>query len=105
MNDGGNGPVPPRAFEASGTRLIDLDPAGDHQVVVAGRHPGGAEVDRLLGRAALAVDGRGRHAPAADPADTHGVAGDVGALLTHLADAATDDVVDALGVDAGPLDQ
>ena len=25
-NDGGNGPVPPRAFEASGTRLIDSVP-------------------------------------------------------------------------------
>ena len=24
--DGGNGPVPPRAFEASGTRLIDSTP-------------------------------------------------------------------------------
>ena len=37
-----------------------LDTAGHHQVVVAGLHPGGGEVHRLLGGAALAVDGGGR---------------------------------------------
>jgi hypothetical protein len=38
-----------------------LDPAGHHQVVVAGLYAGSGEVHGLLGRAALAVDGGGRH--------------------------------------------
>ena len=104
MNDGGNGPVPPRALEASGHPAHHLDPAGHHQVVVARRHAGRGEVHGLLGRAALAVDRRGRHRlgqPGRHPA----VAGDVRALLPHLADAPADDVVDAAGIHPGPLDQ
>ena len=92
-NDGGNGPVPPRALEASGTRLIDLHPAGHHQVVVAGHHPGRGEVHGLLGRTALPVDRGGRHV-LGESGRHPGVAGDVGALLAHLAHAPTDDVVD-----------
>ncbi len=82
----------------------DLGAAGDDEVVVVGRHPCGGEVDGLLGRPALAVDGRGRHGlrePGRDPP----VAGEVRALLTHLAHAPADDVVDALGVHARPLEQ
>ena len=81
-----------------------LDPAGHHQVVVAGLDPGGGEVHRLLGRAALPVDGGGRHA--LGQAGGHPrVAGDVGALLPHLGDAPADDVVDWSRVDPGALDQ
>ena len=82
----------------------DLGAAGDHQVVVVRRHARGGEVDGLLRRAALAVDRRGRHClgqSGRDPA----VAGEVRALLAHLAHAPADDVVDALGVHARPLDQ
>ena len=82
----------------------DLGAAGDDQVVVVRRHAGGGEVDGLLRRAALAVDRRGRHAlrqPRRDPP----VAGQVRALLPHLAHAPADDVVDALGIHARPLEQ
>ena len=104
MKEGGNGPGAPARVGGQRDPAHDLDAAGDDQVVVARGHPGRAEVDGLLGRAALAVDRRGGHAlgqPGGDPA----VAGDVGALLAHLAHASADDVVDALGVDAGPLEQ
>ena len=63
-----------------------------------------AEVDRLLGRAALAIDrgGGGLHR---EPGLEPGVAGDVDALLPELLDAAGDDVLDLGGVDPGALDQ
>ena len=104
MKEGGNGPVPAACVGGERHPAHDLDTARDDQVVVTRGHPGRAEMHGLLGRSALAVDRRGRHAlgqPGGDPA----VAGDVGALLAHLAHATGDDVVDALGVDAGPLDQ
>ena len=71
----------------------DLD-AGGHDDVVRARHDSlGGEVQRLLGRATLAVDGgRGhRFGPARRE---HDVASDVEGLLAHLGDAAHDDVVD-----------
>ena len=96
--------MPPRALEASGHPAHDLDPAGDDQVVVPRGHPGRGEMDGLLGRAALAVDRRGGY-PLGQPGGDPAVAGDVGALFAHLAHAPGDDVVDALGVEAGPLQQ
>ena len=77
-----------------------LHAAGDGEVVVARHHTRGREVDGLLGRPALAVDGRGRDRLGQSRRHP-GVAGHVGGLLAHLADTAADDVVDALGVDPG----
>ena len=81
-----------------------LDAAGHHQVVVPGDHTGGAEVHGLLGRAALAVDGGGRHVlgqPGRHPARC----GTRSCSAPHLGDAAADDVVDAPRVHPGALDQ
>ena len=58
-----------------------------------GHHPLGGEVERLLGRAALAVDGRGRHR-LREAGGQHGVAADVDGLGADLHDAAHDHVVD-----------
>ena len=80
-----------------------LDPAADHDVVHAGGDQRRAEVDRLLGRAALAVDRGGRrlHRQAGlQP----GVAADVEHLLAVLLHAAADDILDLAGVDPRPLD-
>ena len=57
-------------WRPAGTRLMTSTPQAIDQVVVARRHAGGGEVDGLLGRAALAVDRRGRHGlgqPGRDP--------------------------------------
>ena len=80
-----------------------LDAAADGDVVDAGGDQRGGEVDGLLGRAALAVDGGGGgldRKPGLEP----GVAGDVDALLAELLHTAGDDVLDLGGLDAGPLD-
>lgn len=80
-----------------------LDTAGDADVDRAGRDQPGDQVVGLLGAAALAVDGGGT--------DLLGQAGgqprhpgDVVRLLAVLGDAATDDLLDLIGVDAGLLD-
>ena len=105
LHEGGReGPRPAPRVGGERHPAHDLGAAGDHEVVVVRRHARGGEVDGLLRRAALAVDRRGRHRlgqPGRDPP----VAGEVRALLAHLAHAPADDVVDALGVHARPLDQ
>ena len=68
-------------------------PAGHDDVVGPGHHALGGEVDGLLGGAALAVDGGGRHR-LGPSGGQHRVATDVERLLAHLHDAAGDDVVD-----------
>ncbi|GAA2358556.1 hypothetical protein GCM10010170_052330 [Dactylosporangium salmoneum] len=74
------------------------------RLVLTGDDSGGAEVDGLLSRSASAVDGRARHLlrPAGGeqchPAD-------VARLVSHLADAPPDDVVDVGRGDAATLDE
>ena len=80
-----------------------LDAAADHDVVDAGGDERGAEVDRLLSRSALAVDGRRRRLDRQAGLQP-GVAADVEALLTDLLDAAGDHVLDRVGRDAGAVD-
>jgi hypothetical protein len=81
-----------------------LHAAGDDRVVGAGHDALGGEVHGLLGAAALAVDGRGRDR-LGQPGGEHRVARGVHRLLGDLVDAAADDVVEALGVDARALDE
>ena len=83
---------------AHGDARHHFDAGGDDDVVGAGHDALGGEVQRLLGRAALAVDGRGRHrlGPAGRE---HRAASDVEGLLADLGDAAHDDVVDQRGVE------
>jgi hypothetical protein len=64
--------------------------------VDAGRDQGGAEVDRLLGGAALAVDRGGRGLDRKTGLEP-GVAADVDPLFAELLHAARDDVLDPLG--------
>jgi hypothetical protein len=71
---------------------------------VPGDHPGRGEFGSLLGRTALAIDSsRGDLLGPARRED--GTAAHVVRLLTDLADAAPDDVVDPTRVDAGALDE
>ncbi len=81
-----------------------LDTAADDDVVDARGDQRCGEVDRLLGRAALAVDG-GRGGLDRQAGLEPGVAADVDRLLAELLDAAGDDVLDLGGVDAGAVDQ
>ena len=92
-------------FHPGGERQVAhvLDARADHRVVDAGRDQRGGEVDRLLGRAALAVDG-GAGGLDRQARLQPGVAGDVEALLAELLDAAGDHVLDLQRVDAGALD-
>ncbi len=69
-----------------------------------GHHTGSREVDRLLARTALAVDGHARDALGPARRQQRGAA-DVERLLARLHDAAPDDVVDDAGVDTGALGQ
>ena len=78
-------------------------PAPIDDVVDAGGDQRGGEVDGLLGRAALAVDGRRRRLDR-QPGLQPGVAGDVERLLAELLHAAGDHVLDLGGVDPGALD-
>ena len=81
-----------------------LDAGGDDHVHLA-RHDGrGGEVDRLLRRAALAVDGGGGHA-FRQLGGQHRAAGDVVGLLAGLTDAAHDDVLDQGGIGARAGDE
>ena len=80
-----------------------LDAAADDDVMDAGGDQRGAEVDGLLCRAALAVDGGGGRLDR-EPGLEPGVARDVDALLTELLHTAGDDVLDLGAVDTGPLD-
>ena len=73
-------------------------------VVDAGGDQRGGEVDRLLGGAALAVDG-GRRGLDRQPGLEPGVAADVDRLLAELLHAAGDDVLDLGGIDPGAVDQ
>ena len=81
-----------------------LDARADHDVVDAGRDERRAEVDRLLGRAALAVD-RGRRRLDRQAFLEPRVARDVEALLAELLHAAGDHVLDLARADAGALEQ
>ena len=91
--------VGPEAHPAHG-----LDPAGDADVDGVGADQVGHEVVGLLGRAALAVDGGGRHLVGKALAQPRG-AGHVGGLLPRLGHATSHDLLDVAGVDPGPLDQ
>ena len=78
-----------------------LDPAADHELLVAGLHAHGRVGDRLLARAAEPVEGdAGRlHRP---PGGEHGHASDAGAVVADGVAVADDDVVDLLRVEAHP---
>ena len=91
---------PPVRDEPSGTRLIDSTPRGDDDVVRARHDALRREVRRLLARAALAVDRRGRHRRV-EAGGEHGLARDVHGLVADLADAAHEHVVDLR--DSSPL--
>ena len=80
-----------------------LDARADDDVVDAGGDQRGAEVDGLLRRAALAVDG-GRGGLDRQALLQPGVARDVERLLAELLHAAGDDVLDLGGVDAGAIE-
>lgn len=83
---------------------MDSTPPHDHHVVGAGDHALRGEVHGLLGRAALAVDGRGGHG-LREARRQDGVPGGVHGLLGDLVDRAADDVVDLRGVDPGAADE
>jgi len=95
---------PPTAALAHRDAAHRLDAGGDHDVVGSRHHALGREVERLLARAALAVD-----AGAADalgkPCSERRVATDVHPLLADLRDAPHDDVLDLGRIDARPLDE
>ena len=81
-----------------------LDTGGDDDVVRAGHDALGGEVQRLLRRAALAVD-RGGGNRLGEAGREHGVAPDVDRLLADLHDATHDDVVDEGRVEVVALDE
>ena len=81
-----------------------LDPAGDHHLHRARHHRLGAEVDRLLGRAALPVDG-GAGDGVGKARGEGGVAPDVHGLLADGHRAPVDDVFDQRGVEVVALDE
>ncbi len=90
-----------RAHRHAGHRF---DAGGDHHVLRARQHRLGGELDRLLRRSALAVDGDGGDA-FRQLRRQHRATPDLEALLAALADTAHDDVVNRLGVDAGAVDE
>ena len=77
----------PSTDEPIGTRVMLSTPGGDHDVVRARHHALRGEVQRLLRRAALAVD-RGAGHRVGEPGGEQRVAADVQRLLAHLRDAA-----------------
>ena len=80
-----------------------LDAAGDITSWTPEAIRAAAKWTRLLAGAALAVDGGGGSLDRAARLEP-GVARDVDRLLAELVHAAGDHVLDAPGVDAGPLD-
>ncbi|MCY1208633.1 hypothetical protein D9M72_202660 [compost metagenome] len=91
-----------RGGQAHGHAAHALDAGGDHDVHRARHHGLCREVQRLLRRAALAVDRGGGHR-LGQARGQHRVARHVGGLLAGLADAAHDDVLDQGGVGVGAL--
>ena len=81
-----------------------LHAAGDDEVGGARHHALRGEVDGLLRRTALAVDGGAGHV-LGEAGDQPAGAGDVAGLRADAVDVAEDDVVDRAGVDAGALDE
>ena len=81
-----------------------LDPAGDHDVVLAGHHAHRGEVGGLLARAAHPVESRAAHLDG-KTGDQRGVSRDVEPLLADLIDAAEDDVLDLGRIDLQAGDQ
>jgi hypothetical protein len=79
-----------------------LHAAGHDDVVHAGHHGLGGEVDGLLGGAALAVD-RGARDVLGEPGGQPAGAGDVAGLAPDRVDAAEHDVLDGGGVDPRAL--
>jgi hypothetical protein len=84
--------------------LARVDPIGHNDVVVAGDHAGGGEMNRLLTGSALPVDGDTGHGlrPARRQ---HRGARNVDGLLAGLRHAAPDHVVDERRIDPCLLDQ
>src|SRR5205807_1345225 len=80
----------------------DLDTAGHCDIDLTGYNSRRGEVNRLLRRAALAVNRRTRNRLGPAGAE-HSVATDIEALLADLADHAPDDVVDDSRVDTRAL--
>ena len=81
-----------------------LDAGPDDDVHGSGHDGLGREVDGLLGRPALAVDGRPGHG-VGEPGGQRRVAADVHGLLAHRHGATHDDVLDQGGVEVVALDQ
>ncbi len=71
---------------------------------MAGHHARSGKVHGLLGGPALPVHGGGRDM-LGQAGRYPGVPGHIGALLSDLADASADDVVDPSRIDAGAIDQ
>ncbi len=80
-----------------------LDAAADHRVVHAGGDQRRGEVDRLLSRATLAIDGRARGLDRKARLQP-GIASDVEALLAELLHAPRNHVLNHRGLDAGTVD-
>src|SRR2546427_13252367 len=81
-----------------------LDAGGDHDVVGPRDHALGREVERLLARAALAVDAGAADALGKPRRERRGPT-DRYPLLADLRDAPHDDVLDLGPLDARPLDE
>src|SRR4029453_5367410 len=97
----GGGPV--HSVGAEWDRAHVLDTTSQRDVLGAGAHQAHREVERLLGRATGAVDGR-EGDRLRQPGGEPGVAGDVAGLGADLVDAATDDLTDAAWIDAGAIE-
>jgi hypothetical protein len=76
----------------------------DHHVLRAAHHRLRRELHRLLGGAALPVDGDGGHA-LRKPGGKDGIAADLEGLLSGLPDAAHDHVLDHGRIDPGALNE
>ena len=98
-----NGPIPPRAFDDIGARVIDSTPHAIPMSYAPAITPCATKCaaccDDPHCRSTL-VAGTLHGRPRRDPR----VAGDVAALLARLRDAAADDVVDERGIDVVALD-
>ena len=92
------GTLPP-----SGTRDIDSMPQAMPALIASAAIMACHEMGGLLGRGALGVD-HGRRGVVGQPGMHPGAADHVVGLLAGLGDAAADDLVDQLGVDAGALE-